>query len=109
MVPRFFNTSATVRHIMRRHGHKVIDYVDDYIGFGVPSDARASFDLLYDLLQKLGLTVSQKKLVPPTTSVVCLGVEINTLTGTVSIPAEKLRQISDTVKDWKHRKTCTKR
>ena len=101
--------SDAVRHIMRRHGHKVIDYVDDYTGFGVPSDARASFDLLYDLLQKLGLTVSQKKLVPPTTSVVCLGVEINTLTSTVSIPAEKLRQISDTVKDWKHRKTCTKR
>ena len=105
----FQRVSDAVRHIMRRHGHKFINYVDDYIGFGVPSNATASFDLLFDLLQKLGLTVSQKKLVPPTTSVVCLGVEINTLSGTVSIPAEKLRQISDTVKEWKHRKTCTKR
>ena len=93
---------------MRRHGQKVINYVDDYVGFGVLSDAKTSFVLLYNLLQRLGLTVSQKKLVPPSTSVTCLGVEINILTGTIAIPAEKLRQISDTVKDWKHRNTCSK-
>ena len=91
--------SQIVCHIMRCPGHRVINYVDDYVGFDIPSDAGASFDLLFDLLQKLGLTVSQKKLVPPTTSVVCLGVEINTLTGTVSIPADKLRQIADNVKE----------
>ena len=37
--------SDAVHHIMRHHGHKGINYVDDYIGYGVPSDARASFDL----------------------------------------------------------------
>ena len=105
----FQRVSDAVRHIMCCHGHKVINYVDDYLGFGVPSDARASFDLLFDLLQKLGLTVSQKKLVPPTTSVVCLGVEINTVTGTVAIPAEKLHQISDMVNESKNKKTCSKR
>ena len=50
--------SGAVRHIMRRHGHKVVNYVDDYVGFGIPSDTKASFDLLFDLLQRLGLTVS---------------------------------------------------
>ena len=84
------------------------NYVDDYVGFSVPSDAKASFDLLFDLLQRLGLTVSQKKLVPPATSVICLGVEINTVTGTISIPADKLRQISDTVKDWKDKNRCSR-
>ena len=48
-------------------------------------------------------------MVPPATSVTCLGVEINTVTGTIAIPANKLRQISDTVKDWTHRKTCSRR
>ena len=57
----FQHISDAVRHIMRRHGHKFITYVDDYFGFCVLSDAIASFDLLFDLLQKLGLTVSQKK------------------------------------------------
>ena len=105
----FQRVSDAVRHIMRRHGHKVINYVDDYVGFGVPTDARASYDLLYDLLQKLGLTVSQKKLVPPATLVTCLGVVINTITGTIAIPTDKLCQICDTVKHWKHRKRCSRR
>ena len=48
-------------------------------------------------------------MVPPATSVICLGVEINTVAGTISIPADKLRQISDTVKDWKDKKMCSKR
>ena len=57
-------------------------------------------------MQRLGLTVSQKKMVPPATSVIFLGVEINTVAWTISIPADKLRQISDTVKDWKDKKMC---
>ena len=65
--------SDVVRHMMRRMGHSVINYVNDYVGFGVPSDAKCSYDHLYDLLECLGLTISKKKLVPPSTSAVCLG------------------------------------
>ena len=61
------------------HGQNVINYVDDYVWFGILSDVRASFELLHDLLQKLDLTDSQKNLVRPATSVVCLVVEISTL------------------------------
>ena len=32
----FQRISNAVCHIMRRHGHKVINYVDDYVGFSVP-------------------------------------------------------------------------
>ena len=84
----FERVSDTVCHIMHHHGHKVINYVDNYVVFGIPSDAKASFDLLFDPLQRLGLIVRQKKLVPPATSVICLGVVINTLADTTSIPAE---------------------
>ena len=62
---------------MRRRGYDVINYVDDFIGLGVPSVARASFDALsvarasFDalrvLLRQLGLDVSQKKLIAPCT------------------------------------------
>ena len=59
-------------------------------------------------MQELGLTISEKKLVPPSTKVVCLGVLINTEEGTVSIPPDKLRHINDTVKEWLNKRTCTK-
>ena len=83
--------------MMRCAGHSVINYVDDYVGFGIPSDAKRSYDHLYDLLDRLGLTISQKKLVPPSTSVVCLGVQIDTEKGSISIPQAKLHQICDAV------------
>ena len=101
--------SDAVHYMMRHMGHSVIPYIDDYVIFGIPSEAKCSYDHLYDLLEHLGLTISKKKLVPSSTSAVCLGVEINTEKGSISIPQAKLRQICDTVNEWKHRKSCTKR
>ena len=94
---------------MRRRGFCVIDYIDDYVGMGVPGIARASFASLFSLMKELGLTISDSKLVPPSTKVVCLGVLIDTEKGTVSIPPDKLRQVNDTVRHWMTKDTCTKR
>ena len=60
-------------------------------------------------MNELGLTISDSKLVAPSTKVVCLGVLIDTENGTVSIPPDKLHQINDTVRHWSQRTTCTKR
>ena len=60
-------------------------------------------------MNDLGLTISDSKLGAPSTKVVCLGVLINTKDGTVSILPEKLRQISDTVRQWLTKETCIKR
>ena len=63
----FQRVSDAIRYGMRRRGYDVINYVDDFIGLGVPSVARASFDALRILLRQLGLDVSQKKLIAPST------------------------------------------
>ena len=105
----FQRLSDAVHHIMRQKGFCVIDYIDDYVGVSVPDIAHASFASLFKLMNDLGLTISDSKLVPPSTQAVCLGVLINTENGTVSIPPEKLRQINDTVKLWMQKVTCTKR
>ena len=105
----FQHCSEAMRYIMRQNGHKIVGYIDDYVGFGVPSEARASYDFLYQLLGRLGLTISSKKLVPPSTKVTCLGIEIDTVTGSVSIPEEKLQKISEMVHEWTGKKQCTKR
>ena len=75
----------------------MLDYIDDYIGVGVPSVTHASYVMLLDLMSQLGLTVSQKKLVAPVTR---LGILIDMVKSTVSIPPEKLEQINVTVRQW---------
>ena len=86
-----------------------MEYIDDYVGFGIPSEARASIDFLYELLGHLGLTISSKKLVLPSTKVTCLGIEIDTLAGSISIPVEKLQKISELVHEWIGKKTVYKK
>ena len=54
--------SDVVRHALRSHGNDIVNYNNDFIGFGVPDVAHASYDTLCDLLECLGLTISKKKI-----------------------------------------------
>ena len=105
----FQRISDAVRHVMRQHGFTVINYVDDFVGVATPSVARRFYVFLQELLARLGLDVSSKKLVPPGTRVICLGVEVDTRQRTLAIPEEKMRRISDMVDAWRHKSVCTKR
>ena len=105
----FQRLSDAIRHMMRRQGFTVLNYVDNFIGVAMPSVARRSYDALLKLLQKLGLEVSIKKLVSPATKVTCLGVDVDSVERMVSIPDAKLRQIVLSVKEWLQKHFCSKR
>ena len=61
----FQRLSDAAHHVMRQRGFCIIDYIDDYIGVGIPDVACASFASLFKLMNDLGLTISDSKLVPP--------------------------------------------
>ena len=105
----FQRLSDAVRYVMRRKGYRIIDYIDDYIGVALPSVASDAFDALVYVMSQFGLTISKKKLVSPSTKVVCLGVLIDSIEGTIQIPPEKLNQILSTVRQWSSRTHCSKR
>ena len=105
----FQRLSDAVRHIMRQRNYDVINYIDDILGIGLPSQIDASFDALCELLQDLGFQVSQKKLETPTTCLNCLGSLINTETFTMSIPPPKLTEILDKCSQWQEKSHCNKR
>ena len=63
----FQRLSDAVRYMMRQKGFLMVDYIDDYVGMGVPSVAWASYSALTELMGELGLTISEKKLVAPST------------------------------------------
>ena len=107
---QFFQcTSDAVRHILRQRDVNVINYIDDFLGYGTPSIAKHSYDALLDIMTQLRITISDKKLVAPTTKAVCLGILIDKVKGTVAIPPEKLEDIRNMVQEWKDKKFCTKR
>ena len=61
-----------------------------------------------ELLEELGFTISTHKNVTPTTEAVSLGILINTNTFVMSVPDKKLEEIKNLVKNWVHKRTCSK-
>ena len=103
----FQRISDAIRFGMRQMGYSIINYVDDFIGVGTPSVVSVSYHCLLDLLHRLDLDISQKKLCRPSTKAVCLGVEIDTIRRTISVPEDKLRRICQIVDDWDSKHFCS--
>ena len=105
----FERCSDAIRYIMKQNGHNALfNYIDDLIYVGLPSKIHDSYKFLLSLLQDLGLEISKSKLVEPSTQVVCLGILVDTVNRTISVPPDKLQDIRHICKSWVYRKTCTK-
>ena len=90
----FMKVSDAVRYIMKNNGHNsLLNYIDDLIYTALPSTINNSYQFLLDLLQQLGLDISTKKLHPPSTQAVCLGILFDTVVRTIAIHPEKLQKI----------------
>ena len=59
----------------------------------LPESAKRSFHSLVKLLSYLNVPISEGKLTPPTTHIVCLGIEIDSVKQTLAIPNEKVNQV----------------
>ena len=106
----FQRCSDAIRYIMKNYGfHTIFNYIDDLIYVGLPHEIHQSFTFLQHLLQDLGLEVSPSKLIAPATQVVCLGILVDTVTQTISIPKDKLQQIKDICFSWSSKTYCSKR
>ena len=90
---QFFNMQVMLCRIMRHKNLDIINYIDDFLGYGVPRGMDTSFTALVDVMDQLGPTVSQKKLVCPTTRAMCLCIEVYTIAGNVLIPSRKTSRI----------------
>ena len=105
----FSKLSDSIRYIMTQHGYPHLhNYIDDFLYYELPSKIQAAYEFLLHLLQELGLDISQKKLHPPDTQVVCLGILFDTINRTISIPVEKLQEIIQTCNQWSDKRSCTK-
>ena len=71
--------SNAVCHIMHQRDISVKNYIDDFWRYRMPGVAKHSYDALLDIMMQPNITISEKKLVAPTTSTVCLGIFIDTV------------------------------
>ena len=86
----------------------LFNYIDNLIYVCLLSKIDAAFEFLTSLLADLGLEISSKKLVPPSTSVICLGILIDSQERAISIPPQKLSQIVELCSLWTNKTYCIK-
>ena len=86
-----------------------MSYVDDLLGAEVPSKAHESFNAMRQLLEDLNIPISESKLTPPTTNINCLGIEVDSIKATLSIPSENLKEIVTECQQFKDKKSFTRK
>ena len=105
----FSKISDSTKYIMANNGHNaLVNYIDNLIYCSLPSTVNQSYQFLLSLLQDLGLDISEKKLCPPDTKVICLGILFDTVDRTIFIPPNKLSEIVKVCHDWPDKKVVTK-
>ena len=106
----FQRCSDAIRFIMSHtFGYaNLYNYIDDLVYTSLPGEIHRSYQTLLALLQELGLEVSQSKLIEPTSSAICLGIEINSVNRTLSIPNDKLSQIQQICREYVTKTKVTK-
>jgi hypothetical protein len=106
----FHRLSQAVKRMMARRGHNnVVVYQDDFLTIGHNyDDCYKVWRTLMLLLRELGFKINYNKLVPPRTSLVFLGIQLDTISCELSLPEDKLSKLRDSVTDFLGRKRVTK-
>ena len=94
---------------MAQEKYYILNYLDDHLIFGDNDKCSRGFERLAALLQELGLTINQSKNVRPSKKVVCLGILVDTENFIMSVPESKLCEVKNLLKNWKFKKSCSKK
>ena len=88
-----------------------IHYLDDFLLFGAPYSQQAAYflSLVTRIFNILGIPMAHHKTEGPATTLVFLGILIDTSRFELRLPADKLRRLQEALRSWVSRRWCTRR
>lgn len=103
--------SDAVRYLYRRlFKRDVINYLDDFGSAADPQDADLAFHELHSLIRDiLGLDIGPEKCITPTTCLIFLGIEIDTIEMIMRIPLCKIATALLELRKWNTQRQASKR
>ena len=111
--PKIFNSVAdALQWIAKQRGITYLEhFLDDFITVGAPhcNDCGHNLSLLENTCAFLGLPLKVEKCEGPSTCLIFLGIELDTVKFELRLPAQKLKRLQSTLQRWCHLKCCTKR
>ena len=110
--PKIFNAVADfISWVLYQNGiaHQ-LHYLDDFLFFGAPQsdEAAKALDIVTRVLRMLRIPIAVHITEGPATSLVFLGIVIDTATFELRLPAEKLSRMQGLLHAWSNRTHCRK-
>jgi len=88
----------------------VLHYLDDFfLAAKTFKECESNKSTILRLFKYLGVPIAVDKLIGPATSLVYLGIEIDTQANLIRLPQDKLTSIKKELEEWGVRNKCTKR
>ena len=111
--PYIFNSVADMVEWIILNRYDVADlmhYLDDFIMAGPPGSDQCARNLQTSLAvcRSLGLPLHPDKCIAPSTRLVVLGIELDSLEQSARLPAEKLAALQELIQSWRSRRWCTR-
>ena len=111
--PVLFNGYAdALEWIMRNEGvQNLLHYLDDFLVLGPAGSGvcQAALCSMLSLCDKLGVPLAHEKIVGPTTSLVFLGILLDSTVMETRLPEDKLVQLTSELQVWSSKKSCSKK
>ena len=102
-------TTKSVVYILNSEGISVDVYIDDFYGAECMDSSEQVFQRLNSLFDELGIMAATEKDSPPCHEMLCLGIWVNTLDMTLSVPAFRVSELHQELHAWSVKPSFTKR
>ena len=107
--PKVFNAVAdALNWILCQAGIDfAMHYLDDFVVIGAPGSDQChrAMTILEEVCKQLGIPLALHKKDGPTTCIVFLGIEIDSVHGELRLPAEKMERLQSLLESWGDKKT----
>ena len=109
--PAIYNRiTQAIQRMMRRRGFQVCAYLDDFLCIEDSKEScQLALNTLITLLRDLGLRINWKKVVDPCKCLTYLGIEINSVAGTLKLDQAKAMEICALLRQHLAKKCLSKR
>ena len=87
-----------------------VHYLDDFLFWGPPASPQCSqaLESAISLCARLGLPVAPGKTVGPSTVLTFLGIEIDSVSQELRLPADKLSRLRESLSQWERKRNASK-
>ena len=95
--------SSMIPYIMKQRDYSAVNYINDLGGVDTPEKALSAFEELRKILSEIGILESVGKATPPSTKMIFLGIQLDSVYQTLSINVSRVQDIKNTVHTWRYK------